>query len=799
MPIKRFIGLGEIGQVADQGQVRSLLGRTSSPAVATGAAKVADAARPPREAGVQGPIGPRKVGTTADSPNQRPVVGPASTQTRHLSQKSILAPYDTLFDSFRFEAIPFYNFWTSDESTAIGDSRGDRKLNEVPRFIKLVWDIAIDLPTFTGFNSRDKSKNHYIPVKFGSEAKKGRSATLKGLQFSPLHLQPAGFSLVCRSLANGFLGPGIINTVLELPFDAVKSLRTNMLSSRLHDIDEDAFLTHPSTRGISVHDVRANIHQVTDGILGGSRLSVMRMTKGEESERSSFFDGKFSVSDSAREGDNRGFIHVRDLSSSPSISFTTRTAVSQQSSTPDQVVEMAKGVASPEVFTESRESVFTKASFIRPSISGLVSEDRVKSARRPEHAENIMSIARFLPNLEVLAQSGLQERQRRQDIPSFSSPPGLPALEYVGYIIEKYRKNAGGTFELMEQIEIPSRVVTEYYDTRVRYGELYRYRIRCVIRWTREAEVESTGRSKNFFGFKGSQTQAILSDKSSYFGSEWGKGWTYASVIDTVPPPPPDELTVRPNSSKGRVEISIRLPDDSQKDIRTLRLLRKIRDVQNRDLSDWEQVGRDFGAMNVLYYDDDIQLDADGVPDQNFKYVYTGITISKHDEISFLSEQLSARLNPDYRLWGEFPVEFVSCAGVRQEHVGSFAVHPVKRVREEVVVQVPRFGDDETEPKVAIGLEGRESKGNSALEDAKYVVRIESLDTGEKKEYDLRVTFENQKELVRRRESDVAISAKRVPERSKIMPRRPVASLPKLAKTGKSGNPLLSRSPRKSF
>lgn len=745
MAIKRFSGLGDIVKSVNDDIRR---------AVATVTSKLSTFDRPATHAV---PAAFDKV-----TPN-RPKLGKliikqAKQPPQILSKTSQPAPYETLFHELELEAVPFYNFWTEDEKISEGAPRGDRKMADIPRFIKLSWNEAPDLPALSGFIPSDKSSRTIKPVKFGLQNQQGHSSTLKGISFAPDHLQPKNFAMVASSLANGFMSPGVLHSLVELPPSDKVPMRAQATT-----VDEDMFLTSPATRGLSIHEIRASIDQVSSGLLGAGRVSAAAVDQRADSQRGTFFDGKFFVSSATRLGERSSDVEVRDVNSSPALSFKAKTANSAQTADTDHMVALARQVSTPEALTDQGRSTMTKVAFVRPSVGAVVTEQKVQRLRRPEHAENVVSLARFLPNLEVFIRSGMADMARRDDIPSFASPANVPPLEYVGYIIEKYRRTGGGSFELVKEILVGDRSTKEFYDCEIKYGEMYRYRIRTVLRWTRPNDVGQSGRARFTVSQNGSQTAAVLSQKSSYIGGEWNKGWLYATCVDNIPPPPPDELTVRAESARRRVVITFRMPDDSQLDIKTLRLLRKLQDVSGRDLTDWEQLGRDFGPRNVLYYDEDVELDADGVPDPSVRYVYSALTVSKHAEVSHLSEQLGVRLNPDYKLRGEFGVDFISCAGVRREYVGAFSTSPMRRDKSEVHAVPPRYTTSDEDPRAVIVVSGREAMGTVSMDGARYVLRIESLDTGERHDVPVTLTYNNQKERVDIRSSTIAVKRKQKP------------------------------------
>src|SRR3990167_122908 len=148
MSIKIFTGLGELAGKVSSTQEKPVIGKLNLPSV------VSDLAGPRFDSdAVDTELAPVAKPTTGTPQIPQHVFPSHPTSTRPgpqvLSRPSAAAPYETLFHEFDFEAIPFYNFWTDDEEDH-AEQRGERKLDEIPRFIKLVWRQAPDLPQLMG-------------------------------------------------------------------------------------------------------------------------------------------------------------------------------------------------------------------------------------------------------------------------------------------------------------------------------------------------------------------------------------------------------------------------------------------------------------------------------------------------------------------------------------------------------------------------------------------------------------------------------------------------------------------------
>ena len=349
-------------------------------------------------------------------------------------------------------------------------------------------------------------------------------------------------------------------------------------------------------------------------------------------------------------------------------------------------------------------------------------------------------------------------------------------LEYIGYIIEKYEQ-VDGSFRLVETINVPGIEFDEYYDTKVKYGVSYRYRIKAVARWVRPGDRGVLGNDPLSVPSKVEGLNSLTPNSVSYFSGEWDKKWAYAMVIDTSAPPPPDEFCVRPWSELGFVEITMKLPYNPQMHISKMTIWRKVQDEWGNNLTPWVQLteidaqirqgtklnvmsqwehqqdditGRnynvtesqktvpvvEFAPLNSRYVDSTVPYFGDG---SRYKFVYAGLCHSKHGEVSKLSDQLAVRLNSHWKKDGEYDIEFVSCAGVDKDFdSGVFVTYPEQKIRSEIVCPVGS----------KIVLSGQPRIAKKPLFDSTYVVRVESLDTGEYVDIPANVTVNNKPDKI---------------------------------------------------
>ena len=75
----------------------------------------------------------------------------------------------------------------------------------------------------------------------------------------------------------------------------------------------------------------------------------------------------------------------------------------------------------------------------------------------------------------------------------FVSVPEFRGIDYVGYVIEKERLDpTSGAWVRLEEYRIIGSQACSYKDTRVAYGQSYRYRIRTVVKFTTYQHVTQT-------------------------------------------------------------------------------------------------------------------------------------------------------------------------------------------------------------------------------------------------------------------------------------------------------------------
>jgi hypothetical protein len=699
-----------------------------------------------------------------------------------LSQDSGMAPFETLFHDLQLQAIPYYNFWEKGEEKSEHE-RGSQDLTEIPRFIKLAWTAAPDLKDPEAFQKRKLmgqdpgARDQFTklsPFGFGSHAVVG--TVNNGIAWTPPHLQPENFEQNANAIANGHVFSGILEAVVEVNTGSV-SPPDEPTSSLL---DEDQYLLHSEiSHGIPYSEFNAALWRWKSKTYGAQqRLSNKALSPAAGEQMQNFVAGQFGLTPQVQ-----SVVDLRSVNSAtPSISFMGFSADSDNRSINNRIFELADQLSSGYMDQTTSEFQRVKIKMLHTNLDGLMDQERLDSMNSPQNAEAIVAISPFAGNLAVYSAAGMQSVPREITLPSFNAPATLKPSEYIGYVIEKYMQ-VDGSFKRVDVFYIPGRDYTEYYDCRVRYGAVYRYRIRSIFRWCRPRGVGVFGKDPTVIDAPGAGLNSLAPNDVSYFGSEWGSEWASAIVIDTVPPPPPREFQVRTDSKNRQVEITFCLPYNPQQDINKMTLWKKIKDQDGYDLTDWIQIQEvnaeerqgtrhlfvadvvheqddvtgtkfsvtereivqnfvEFAPLNSRFVDNDVGYFGQ---DNSYRYVYAAMCHTRHGENSSLSDQLGARLNPHWSRDGEFPLDFVSCAGVNKDFdTGLFSTYPEHRLRSEVIFK-PVITTKKNEPGT-ISISGQTRLAHSPIKGSGYIARVESLDTGQHVDIPITLTVKDMAE-----------------------------------------------------
>lgn len=102
-------------------------------------------------------------------------------------------------------------------------------------------------------------------------------------------------------------------------------------------------------------------------------------------------------------------------------------------------------------------------------------------------------------SLGVMADLLSDLKVTRETPPPFDSIKEMAGIEYVGYIIDKERLNRStGDWHRTDEYRLIGADSNSFKDTRVAYGEIYRYRMKSVIRITTRSVTTETTTNNSF-------------------------------------------------------------------------------------------------------------------------------------------------------------------------------------------------------------------------------------------------------------------------------------------------------------
>lgn len=370
----------------------------------------------------------------------------------------------------------------------------------------------------------------------------------------------------------------------------------------------------------------------------------------------------------------------------------------------------------------------------------------------------------FTPDPQALVTFGLF--LGNQQFPSsppttFVSIPDFRGIDYVGYVIEKERLDqSNGNWERLDEFKIIGSQANSFKDSRIAYGEVYRYRIRSVMKFTTTGPVDNASiaqtaaallsqvqdqissnlqknqpliataavqglQPKTSAGVQNNSVdlgngtnltidsnnlptvtitipnpaaqatstalQGSLSDIqgalasgnvsstdltnltirlqqngitltqqpqgyiSEYFEGPASKNWQYINVLNQTLPPPPSSLRIVPSSPNQTITVYWLAPADIQRDLASFNIYRR-----NKVGDPFEKIASDLNLDAAMFVDENVQFGQE--------YIYAISTVDLHGYESFLSSQVMAQLNSQFKFEQvEKPLAFISGPGVRPD------------------------------------------------------------------------------------------------------------------------------------
>lgn len=593
-----------------------------------------------------------------------------------VSQESEFGSFETLFNDFKFNVEPVYNFYVEDEEENFLTTIKDLKLDDIPRYNLLTWDVAPK--NKTSKNKLPSSKYHKGTLNIDDKRK--NLSSIRGMEFEK--------NTTSKDIApaNPYVSPGTIDVILQR-----KEIVNNEIKN---SINENDFLEDESLSGFSIQDIELQRNVIDNGFLNSQKNVLGVIKKNQKNDKENFVEDKLIIKN--QNINNQDCVDIASVSNISNVIL--------RASIPKKNKEKRFLVDNIESTQTKLKTKSVKASFVDLFLNGLATKERLSSSFSNEHIETISSLGPFIPNLMTFSYVKDNSRVDRE-LPSIDSKRNEEGIEYVGYIIEKYEKQDNGVFRLVETINIDDVEKNRYVDFKVLYGKIYRYRIKSVLRFTYRKVIKNNDNVVDF---------SLNKFADSFFESEWNREWKYAFIIDKTPPNPPDEFLIRPVSNKQQIHVTWKLPENFQRDIVYYRLFRKFVTSGGKDLSSWELIYVSSGANNAIYIDEDVKY----FQDENIFYAYCAQTVTIHSEFSKLSEQLAVGLNKEFFRTKEFDLLFLSNSGVDFYDSGPFSRLPIKKEFEEII----------SKNNILFSL--REGFRKKSFKDATYCIRFESLDNG---------------------------------------------------------------------
>ena len=335
-----------------------------------------------------------------------------------------------------------------------------------------------------------------------------------------------------------------------------------------------------------------------------------------------------------------------------------------------------------------------------------------------EHVETSLIVSAFSTEIALLDALDDQVDAFTVDPPSQPTSQTTISLSYIGYLIERQRLDDSGVFVDDRRFTVSGVTRDRYLDTGVAYGRVYRYRISSIVRWVHRADldVERLAVDVRQHAAAMPNGQMVL----RYMRSSWSE-YLHAVVLDTDLPPPPRDLALYPNSRDSEVIVRWTVPENEQRDISSLILYRRTRRGEVFT-SGWTPLAVGLPVSNGLYRDRGVRLRE---PDE---VVYALVSVSIHGQVSGLSEQLSCRL---VRHGDELETRMVSFPGIPLSAHGAFSVTPI------------RLGDGTVTCKTSITVSPRVGPSGYVNIDSDFVLRVQSLETGEAVDLPISVVYKN--------------------------------------------------------
>lgn len=207
---------------------------------------------------------------------------------------------------------------------------------------------------------------------------------------------------------------------------------------------------------------------------------------------------------------------------------------------------------------------------------------------------------------------------------------------YVGYILLKERFNTNtARFEPIDMIGVLDRRKIDIIDTKVAYGDIYRYKIRSVFKFVNVDDLPLFRDQDTVFSGSLSASLRSVFDGGTpfrfafYFDSKYSSP-IEVTAVENVRPDPPENINIYPNSIKKNIFITWN-QKQQQKDVLGFNVYRR----EDTPDSFFTKLNTELLELrNNFYIDFNLEV--------NKKYIYAVESVDQHDNFSKLSIQKKA-------------------------------------------------------------------------------------------------------------------------------------------------------------
>jgi hypothetical protein len=304
--------------------------------------------------------------------------------------------------------------------------------------------------------------------------------------------------------------------------------------------------------------------------------------------------------------------------------------------------------------------------------------------------------------------------------PSYPRPEIEPDFgtvsDYIGYVIQKERILPDGDSEIVDLIAIEGKDSFQFVDTKIAYGETYRYKIRTIFRFV--SKPGQLAFEDSDFSITRVQSARyidvntiIIPSQTYYFDSAWSLP-AEVQTTELVRPNPPYNVKVVPNSYSKKIFVTWNQKTQNR-DVAGFNVYRKEKNQPNDLFKKLNDATIDI--RNNSFLDFDIFADVE--------YVYAIESIDFHGNFSKLSAQFCSKIK-------EFKSDEYVCE-MRQKfyETEGLELNERSKIHEQNLFVFKDHFTIHANPLFV-------SPGGNKF----FLLRITSLDTGQKKEIKLNFT-----------------------------------------------------------